>query len=403
MESLLIHGGRVITETALIPEGYVLIEGDRIVSVGNEEEKPERADKVIDAGDRYISPGFVDIHTHGIHDVDFMESDEETMERGLAAYAGFGVTRLLATTLSNPIERIVAQIKRIRRLRDEGGLGGMIAGVHVEGPWLAERCRGGHASEYLRIPQNEDIGLLLGEIGDIITTVTYAPELKNTSRLTEQLRREGIVPVFGHTEASYDDAERCIQKGARHVTHMYDTTLGYGENPDEALVMMPGMETSVMMNDDVSVELIGCPIHVPPPFFKFVNKVKPRDKRIVVTDSLVGAGLDNGTEFTYKDGHRIYVEDGVLRMIDEDPKVNGNLTGSAVTMNTAISRVARFAEIPVEEAVRWGSINPAGTIGINHETGSIKIGKTADLTVFDDDFNVSLTVARGKIVYSGGL
>jgi N-acetylglucosamine-6-phosphate deacetylase len=401
MKSILIHGGRVITETGLIPGGYVLIEGDKIISVGAEDEKPERADSVIDAGGKYISPGFIDMHTHGIHDVDFMESDEETMERGLRAYARFGVTRLLATTLSNPLDSIIAQIKRISRVKTESGLGGMLAGVHIEGPWLAERCRGGHAAEYLRVPEEKEIRLLFGEIGDVVKTVTYAPELPNTSMLTEELTRRGIVPVFGHTEAGYDDAERCIQKGARHVTHMYDTTLGYGENPNEALVMMPGMETSVMMNDDVSIELIGCPVHVPPPFFKLVNKVKPRNKRVVVTDSLVGAGLENGTEFAYKDGRRIYVKDGVLRMIDEDPKVNGNLTGSAVTMNTAISRVARFAGLPVEEAVRWGSINPALTIGIEHETGSLKPGKTADITVFDDGFNVELTLVRGRIVYDG--
>jgi len=399
MKSLLITGGRVITETGTISGGYVLLEGERIVSVGDTENAPERADTIINAGGRYISPGFIDIHTHGITDVDFMESDEQTMERGLGEYAKFGVTRLLATTLSNPIDSIIKQVKRIRRVKEESALGGMLAGTHIEGPWLAERCRGGHASKYLKIPQEADTRTILDEIGDIVTTVTYAPELRNTTRFTEELAGHGIIPVFGHTEASYEDAERCIQKGARHVTHMYDTTLGYGENPDEALVMMPGMETSVMMNDEVSVELIGCPVHVPPPFFKFVDKVKPKDKRIVVTDSLVGAGLENGTEFTYKDGHRIYVKDGVLRMIDEDPGVNGNLTGSAVTMNTAVSRVCSFAEISVSDGIRWGTINPATTIGINHETGSIKPGKFADITVFDDSFHVSLTVMKGMITY----
>ena len=89
-------------------------------------------------------------------------------------------------------------------------------------------------------------------------------------------------------------------------------------------------------------------------------------------------------------------------MIDDDPKVNGNLTGSAVTMNTAISRVARFAGLPVEEAVRWGSINPAVTVGIEHETGSLQSGKAADITVFDDEFTVFLTVVRGNVVYDGG-
>ena len=180
---------------------------------------------------------------------------------------------------------------------------------------------------------------------------------------------------------------------------MYDTTLGYKENPDEALVMMPGMETAVMLNDDVSIELIGCPVHVPPPFFKLVNKVKPRDKRIIVTDSLVGTGLPDGTELTYKDGRKVYVEEGVLRMRDDDPRVNGNLTGSAVTMNIALKRLCSYAEIPVEEGVRWCSINPATTLGINGETGSLTIGKYADITLFDDNYDVALTMLKGDVIF----
>ena len=97
--------------------------------------------------------------------------------------------------------------------------------------------------------------------------------------LTEQLALRGILPVLGHTEATFEQAERAILAGARHVTHMYDTTLGYQENPDEALVMMPGMETAVLGNDAVSIELIGCPVHVPRPFFRYIDKVKPRQRR----------------------------------------------------------------------------------------------------------------------------
>ena len=186
-KTTLIINGRLITEIGLIPRGYIAVENGKIISLGSASEAPERADKTIDAGGRYISPGFIDIHTHGIQDVDFMESDEETTEKGFKEYSRYGVTRILATTLSNPLETIIGQIKRIRTTGEQSSIGGMLAGVHVEGPWLAERCRGGHAAEYLRRPVEKDIRLLLGEIGDIIRTVTYAPELENTVWFTEQL------------------------------------------------------------------------------------------------------------------------------------------------------------------------------------------------------------------------
>ncbi|MFW5768643.1 MAG: N-acetylglucosamine-6-phosphate deacetylase [Spirochaetota bacterium] len=394
----LIKNGRVITETLEIGDGWVLIEDGKIRSFGETGDGTPSADETIDAEKNIVSPGFIDMHTHGIKDVDFMEADEEAMERGLKEYARFGVTRVVGSTLSNPIDNIIRQMKRMRSVREESDLGDLLVGGHMEGPWLCVRCRGGHAEEYLTHPTEEVVERLMKEAGDVIVSVTYAPELENSLMLTEALSYHGILPVLGHTEASYDDAERVIHAGARHVTHMYDTTMGYGEDPNEALVMMPGMETAVLHYDEVSIELIGCPVHVPKPFFKFINQVKPRDKKIIVTDSLVGTGMEEHAELTYEDGHTVYVEKGVLRMKSDDPRINGNLTGSAVTIDVALKRLRDFADIPTREAVRWGSLNPARTLGIDRETGSIAVGKYGDIVIMDDDFNVKRTLLKGKTI-----
>ena len=403
MNSFVIANGKVFAETGVIDKGFVIVTDKRITAI--EEGSPPQgfAGKFIDACGGNISPGFIDMHTHGILDVDFMDSSFENTEKALHAYAEYGVTRIVATLLSNPISSMIKQSKLIRDVKRNSAVGNMIHGVHIEGPWLAPRCRGGHAAEYLRIPNKEDVTSILDQVGDIVKTLTYAPELENALWLTEQLHNNGIVPVFGHTEATYEEAERAIKAGARHVTHMYDTTLGYKENPDEALVMMPGMETAVLYYDEVSIELIGCPVHVPKPFFKFIAKVKPSDKTIIVTDSLVGTGMPDGTILTYKDGRKVYVEDGVLRMIDDDPAVHGNLTGSAVTLNVALKRLAEYAELPSWEAVRWGSLNPAITLGIDDETGSLKVGKSADITITDEGFDIYRTILQGKTIYEKGI
>jgi len=394
----LIYGGRIITETHFIPSGYVLIKDGRIISVGEDWNEIKAGEK-IDAGNNYVSPGFIDMHTHGIADVDFMESSEDKLIRGLVEYAGYGVTRVVGTTLSNTLDNIIQQMASFRKAKEDPVYGDLLHGAHVEGPWLAPRCRGGHALEYLCIPEKDDVRRLIGEAGDIIKTLTFAPELANGVWLAEQLSLNGIVGVIGHSEATFEEAEKVIMAGARHVTHMYDAILGYGENPDEALVMMPGVETAVLMNDEVSIELIGCPIHVPEPFFRFIDKVKPRGRKVIVTDSLVGTGMAEGTVLTYKDGRKVYVSGGVLRMIDEDPGVNGNLTGSAVTMNLALRRLKGYIGRPVGEVVRWASINPATTLGINGETGSIKTGKWADIVIMDEEFNIKKTLLKGKIVH----
>ena len=400
---LLIINGRIAAETHLLSRGYVLIREGRIASVGEDWQHlpaaPAERRETLDVGGLVVAPGFIDMHTHGIKDVDFMEADSEGFLCALGEYARFGVTRVVATTLANPLDNIIAQCARARKVQEDPRLGAMLHGVHVEGPWLAPRARGGHAAEYLKVPEKNDVERLLGEAGDVIKTVTFAPELPNSVWLTEQLAFRGIVPVLGHTEASFEDAERVILAGARHVTHMYDTTLGYKENPDEALVMMPGMETAVLMNPEVSIELIGCPVHVPRPFFRFIDRVKPRGKKVIVSDSLVGTGLPEGSILTYKDGRRVYVQEGVLRMIDEDPNVNGNLTGSAVTLNVGLRRLREYTGLPLEEALQWGSLNPAATLGIDRQTGSLRVGKQADLVVMDEQFEVRMTFVSGRRIH----
>ena len=396
--TLLIFNGRILSETAMLPTGYVLVRDGRIASIGADW-SAVTAEERVDAHGLLVCPGLIDMHTHGIMDVSFMDSDVPTMVRGLAQYAAYGVTRVVASTLANPYEVIISQIARMRAVMENRWYGAMLHGAHMEGPWLAPRCRGGHDLRYLRVPEKADVQRILGEVGDVIRTVTYAPELPGSVWLTEQLAWRGIVPVLGHTEASYEEARAAILAGARHVTHMYDATMSYKENPEEALVMMPGMETAVLHDDDVSIELIGCPVHVPKPFFRFIDKVKPRGKKVIVTDSLVGTGMPEGSVLTYKDGHRVYVEKGVLRMIDDDPKINGNLTGSAVTLNVGLRRLKEYTGLPMEEAVRWVSLNPAATLGIEHETGSIKVGKLADIAIMDDECSVKLTFVKGRRVH----
>jgi len=398
MSTLLIFHGRIIAETAVLPDGYVLVRDGRIASIGSDWSAVE-ADRRIDARGLFVCPGLIDMHTHGIMDVSFMDSDAPAMVRGLAQYAAHGVTRVVGSTIANPYDAIITQIGRMRSVMEDPEYGAMLHGAHMEGPWLAPRCRGGHDLRYLRTPEKADVGRILGEVGDVIRTVTFAPELPGSVWLTEQLAWRGIVPVLGHTEASYEEARTVILAGARHVTHMYDTTMGYRENPDEALVMMPGMETAVLHDDEVSIELIGCPVHVPKPFFRFIDKVKPAGKKVIVTDSLVGTGMPEGSVLTYKDGHTVYVEQGVLRMIDDDPKINGNLTGSAVTLNVGLRRLREYTGLAFEEAIRWVTLNPAATLGIEHETGSITVGKLADITLMDDSCAVTMTFVKGRQVY----
>jgi N-acetylglucosamine-6-phosphate deacetylase len=140
-------------------------------------------------------------------------------------------------------------------------------------------------------------------------------------------------------------------------------------------------------------------VHVPKPLFRFIDRVKPRNRKVIVTVSLVGTGMPEGSILASADGRKQYVEAGVLRMISDDPKINGNLTGSAVTLNVALRRLREYAGLPIEEAVRWVSVNPATTLGIEHETGSIGVGKHADIVLMDEECDVKMTFVKGRKVF----
>jgi len=396
---LLVFNGKIIAESGVVERGYVLTENGKIVSIGDNWENI-KYDKKVDAKGLIISPGFVDMHTHGIMDTNFLESNSNQIVQGLKAYTEYGVTTVIGSTLSNPFDSIIQQLKNIRGAMEDAEFGDVLSGIHIEGPWLSPRCKGGHPLQYLRIPEKEEVYKLLEEGADIIKTVTFAPELPNAVWLTEELTKKDILPVIGHTEASFEEAEKVILAGARHVTHMFDGMLGFKENPNEALVMMPGVETAVLLNDSVSIELIGCPVHVSVPFFKLIDKIKPYDKKVVITDSLIGTGKPDGTVIKYKDGKKVIIKEKVFRMIDDDPTRNGNLTGSAVTMNVAIKRLREFANLTTTEAIKWGTINPAKVLGIDKILGSIKVGKVANITIIDNDFNVKRTFLKGKEIYS---
>ncbi len=394
----LLYGGKIITEDGVLFPGYVAIQDGRIISLGSNWD-PIEARESFDVSGYVVIPGLIDMHTHGIMDVDFVEGDFETIAEGLHHYLAFGVTRIVPSTISRPLFDTIEQIKCLRKVKEESKYGRIIHGVHLEGPWLAPRCRGGHPLPYLRIPKKEEVLMVLEEVGDVIVTVTFAPELPNAVWLAETLSCRGIIPLIGHTEATYEEAEQVILAGARHATHMYNGMLGYRENPHEALVMLPGVETAILCHDTVSLELIGCPVHVPPPFFKLVRKIKPRDKKILVTDSLVGTGKPEGTILSYRDGRKIRVSEQVLRMIDEDPAVDGNLTGSAVTMNVALQRLMQYTAMPLEEAILWATLNPARLLGIDRELGSIAVGKQADLVVINEHLEVKYTFLEGRLVF----
>lgn len=187
----LLYGGKIITESSVLSPGYIAIQDGVIASLGSDWSSV-RAKTTFDVSNYTVTPGFIDMHTHGIMDVDFVEGNFEDIAIGLQNYLAFGVTRVVASTISRPLSYVIEQIKCLRRVKEESEYGKIMHGVHLEGPWLAPRCRGGHPLPYLRVPAKEEVLMLLEEVGDIIVTVTFAPELPNAAWLAETDRKSVV-------------------------------------------------------------------------------------------------------------------------------------------------------------------------------------------------------------------
>ena len=220
--------------------------------------------------------------------------------------------------------------------------------------------------------------------GNAIKIVTLAPEVDGAEALIRHLDKNGVVASIGHTGAKYADIVKAVEAGAKDVTHTY--------NAQSALHHREiGTVGSAMLVDELNCEMIADTIHGSVPAMKLLVKNKTADKLTLITDAMRAKGIPDGV--SELGGQTVYVKNGEARLED------GTLAGSVLRMNRALQNVVEKVGVPFTQAVDYATINPAKTLGIDKETGSIKVGKRADFTVINENYDVLLTVRDGNVVY----
>jgi N-acetylglucosamine-6-phosphate deacetylase len=220
--------------------------------------------------------------------------------------------------------------------------------------------------------------------GNAIKIVSLAPEVEGSEALIAYLTENGIVSSIGHTGAKCADIEKAIAKGASNVTHTYNaqTPLHHREI---------GTVGSAMLFDELNCELICDTIHVSVPAMRLLVKNKQADKLSLITDAMRAKGIPDGV--SELGGQVVYVKNGEARLED------GTLAGSVLRMNRAVQNMVEKVGVPFTQAVDYATINPARMVGIDGEAGSIAVGKRADFTVLNANYDVLCTVVGGKVVY----
>ncbi|MCD7839721.1 MAG: N-acetylglucosamine-6-phosphate deacetylase [Erysipelotrichaceae bacterium] len=371
-----IVNGKIILNDKIF-KSNLFIEDDTISEISQRNPVDEQ---IIDAHNYYVSPGFIDVHTHGRGGSDAMYPTFEDINTISKATLKTGVTSFLPTTMTMPVEDIAKAIENIDNSKGKVE-GAQILGIHLEGPFFNKKYKGAQSEECMILPTVENYLSFVGNHQDIIRKISIAPELEHSLELIEYLKDKNTIVSIGHTNATFEEAQAAIDAGATSGTHTYNAMTPLTHRA-------PGVVGAVMLNDSVYAELILDGIHVSFPAARVLLKMKGTDKLTLITDSLEAAGLENGT---YRLGtYDVYVKDGEARLED------GTLAGSVLSLNVAVRNAYKNLGITLNEAVKLASYNPAQSL---HEDklGEIKSGNYADIIFFDENIDIKKVMIKGQL------
>ena len=356
----------------------ILIDRERIARVAERGTLDGSFDKVIDAEGSRLTAGFIDVHTHGIAGSDFIFADDDALLRMSKAYISHGVTTVMPTIASAPLEVMVDAAKRIDSFSCREGA--RFCGAHIEGRYLNPKKRGAHAPELLSSLDEKEL-TSFADIGLESLHISAAFELDADQSFLRKALEIGATLSLGHTNASYAEAKALEDAGVTAYTHLY--------NAMPPLHHRDGGPVTACLLGDAYAELICDGIHISPEVVSLTQRIK-REKLTLISDSMEATDSPDG-EYSIA-GNPVKVEGGIARTLD------GALAGSTLTLDRAIENLMSFCNISFEEAIISATEAPAREIGIFDDCGSIDEGKRADILFIDSaKFEIKQIMKSGEL------
>lgn len=387
-----IFNGKIITPYRIISNGSLLIKGNTIAAV--EEGNMEVADATeMDAGGKYIAPGFIDMHVHGGGGFDFMDNSEDAFLKAAELHAQHGTTSMLPTTLTCEKEDLFKTLALYQSAAALNKSGAQFLGLHLEGPYFAMNQKGAQDPRYIRDPDPAEYKEILEQFS-FIKRWSAAPELKGALEFGEYVHSKGVLVALAHTDAIYEEVLEAFEKGYTHATHFYSAMSGVMRRN---AFRYAGVIESAYLIDEMTVEIIADGKHLPAPLLKLIYKIKGADKIALITDSMRGAGMPPGPSILggLHNGLEVIVEDGVAKLPDRT-----SFAGSVATADMLVRNMVQLAEVSLKDAVKMMTITPANILKIADKKGSLVKGKDADIVIFDENINIDTTIVQGEIVYT---
>ncbi len=328
-----------------------------------------------------LMPGFVDTHVHGGAGYDFM--DEKIDFRELEKhFFSTGVTSVLATTLTAPVERINNAIDNVRKRMKENPLT-PLKGVHLEGPFISKKHVGAQNPDFILKGNILNLKKIVDGNEDIVKIITIALE-ESDDEVIDYIQSKGMTISIGHSDATFEQFIRFYKAGVKHMTHFCNamTPLHHREI---------GLVGAGLKFDDVDLELISDGIHLDEEMISLILKFHPHDRIIAITDAMRAAGLKDG-EYDLG-GLKVKVKDNSARLKD------GSLAGSVLKYNEGLRRLHDLG-LNLNEVATVSSFGPSAILKSESPIGRIMPGYDADFVIMDDNFSVLKVFKKGKIVFS---
>jgi N-acetylglucosamine-6-phosphate deacetylase len=367
----------LLTGRELLRPGWIEISNGTVAAAGAGA-APRPPDR--DLGAVTAVPGFVDTHVHGGGGANFSTASAADTSTAVALHRRHGTTTLVASLVTASQEVL---LREVTGLADDVHAG-LLAGIHLEGPWLSTKRCGAHQPSLMRDPDPTEIDRVLDAAGGAIRMVTLAPERDGAVAAIELFVARGVVAAVGHTEATYEQTRTAIAAGATVATHLFNAMRPIHTRE-------PGPVIALVEDSRVTVEMITDGVHVDPALYRYIASSAGPERVSLITDAMAATGMADGV---YHLGPvEVDVVDGVARVAGTD-----TIAGSTATMDRVFRFAVTHCGLPRDEAlmlaVRQASINPARALGLPC-TGLVP-GASADLVVLDAGLAVAGVLHHGS-------
>lgn len=379
--SISLVGGTILTPLEQLTGHTLIIKDDDISAIIPDHLHGQTDTHRIDVSGMWVTPGLIDIHTHGANGHDTMDATPEAMG-GIGEFlARHGVTSYLPTTITatqRKIQNAIDNIERFRSVID----GARIAGIHLEGPYLNPAHRGAQSEALIRKADPEEYKPWVEH--DLVKLMTVAPEIDGVLDLIDVGQRHALEFAVGHSGAAYEVMQEAADRGLRQATHTFNGMLGIHHR-------RPGTAGSVLTDDRIYAQVIADGVHLHPAIIQLIVKAKGINKTILISDSMRATGLVDG-EYDLG-GQRVRVERSIARI------PSGSLAGSTLTLDAAIRNIMDFTSLSFQDVLPMATSVPAEAMGWMGQVGVLKPGARADVVCFDAEIVPRLVFVAGELIY----